>query len=381
MLLQNGNIFRSDGTFLEHWDIRCERGQIKMIAENIKPLKDEETVNLNGYNVFPGFIDAHSHVGLYSDPGVEANNDGNEIGEPVSPEVRAIDAINLEDLALKDAVNCGITSVFTGPGSANIIGGQSAFIKTAGSNIVDRRVVMSYCGLKAALGENPKVVYGSMKKTPSTRMGNAAIMRKTFVKAQNYMKKLKKGEDVERDLGLEAIIDVLKRKVPLRCHAHRVDDIATIIRIRDEFGFDLVIEHATDGHKIPDYIAEKKVPCVVGPSMTARCKEELKDKTFATPNILHSKGVLFAITTDAPVLPLQYLPVMAGFAVKEGLPWNEAIKGITINAAEICGVSSRVGSIDVGKDADITVYRGDPLSIEGKCMLTVVDGKIEYCAL
>lgn len=378
MLLKNGKIFKPNGTFLENYDIRCERGQIKMINKNIKPSKDEKIIDLRGYNLFPGFIDAHSHVGLYSDPGVSANDDGNEIGEPVSAEIRAIDAINLEDLAFKDAVNCGITSVFTGPGSANIIGGQSAFIKTAGSNIVDKRIVKSYCGLKAALGENPKNVYGELKKRPVTRMGNAAVMRKTFVKAINYMKKQRRGEDIDQDLGLDAIVDVLKRKVPLRCHAHRVDDIATIIRIRDEFGFDLVIEHATDGHKIADYISEKKVPCVVGPSMTTRCKEELKDKTFKTPEVLYSKGVLFAITTDAPVIPLQYLPIMAGFAVKEGLPWIEAIKGITINAAEICGVSSRLGSIDIGKDADITVYKGDPLSIEGTCMLTLVDGNIGY---
>ncbi len=379
MLLKNGKIFTGRGTILESTDILIERGQIKQIGKNLKPQKNEEVIDLTGLMVFPGFIDAHTHLGVYAEPVTWASEDGNEMSDPVTPQVRAIDAINCDDMAFADAVTAGITSVFTGPGSGNIIGGQSAFIKTAGSIIADERAVMQFCGLKAALGENPKRVYGQKSKLPMTRMGNAAVMREAFVSAQNYLKKSKtKDKKPDADLKMEALIQVLEKKVPLRCHAHRADDIATIVRIKEEFGFNLVVEHATEGHKIAGFLANKKIPCVIGPSLTARVKEELKEKSFKTPKLLFDAGVFFAIITDAPVIPVQYLPEMAGFAIREGLPWDEALKAITINAAEICGVSSRVGSLEIGKDADITVYSGDPFTIEGRCEMTFVNGECVY---
>ncbi|MFO7736336.1 MAG: amidohydrolase family protein, partial [bacterium] len=217
------------------------------------------------------------------------------------------------------------------------------------------------------------------KKMPSTRMGTAALMREYFVKTLNYIeKKKKRAESFERNLIFEALEKILKKEVPLRCHAHRFDDIATIIRIKDEFDFNLVIEHATDGHKIAEYISEKKVPCVVGPTLTSKVKEELKDRDFKTLKILSKAGVLCAITTDSPVIPVQYLPLMAAYSVKAGLPRYEALRAITVNPASICGVVSRVGTLEPGKDADIAIFDGDPFLVETRCVMTIVDGKIVW---
>lgn len=360
-------------------DIRIERGQIRQIGTDIKPQKDEEVYDLKGLSVFPGFIDAHCHLGVYSEPHIWANDDGNEESDPLTPHVRAIDAINPFDPAFEHARKAGITSVFTGPGSANVIGGQSAYIKTIERTVVDQMVVEPFCGMKAAMGENPKRVHGSRKNSPMTRMGVAAVMREALTKAKNYMNGRKKKEGKpEFDFKMEALSAVLKREVPLRCHAHRADDIATIIRIRDEFDIDLVIEHATQGHIVADYIAEKRVPCIVGPSMTTVSKEELSQKGFHTAYELNKKGVLIAIMTDAPVIPINHLPEMVGYAIREGLPWEEGLKAVTINPARICGMDSRVGSLEIGKDADIAVYEGDPFTIQGRCRLTIINGEIAW---
>lgn len=379
MLLKNAKIFTMTSEKPFSGDIRIKASKIRNVSSSLKPSGREKVFDMKGLNVYPGFIDAHTHLGVYSEPLIWANEDANECTEPVTPHLRAVDAVNLEDTAFEDAVKNGVTSVFTGPGSANVIGGQSLFIKTAGGNVVDSRVLLAVAGVKAALGENPKRVYGDRKKMPSTRMGTAALMRQYFVKALNYVeKKEKKSESFERNLIFEVLEKILKKEVPLRCHAHRFDDIVTIIRIRDEFDFNLVIEHATDGHKIADYIAEKKVPCVVGPTLTSKVKEELKDRDFKTLKILSEAGVLCAITTDSPVIPVQYLPLMAAYSVKAGLPRYEALKAITVNPASICGVVSRVGSIEAGKDADIAVFDGDPLLVETSCVMTIVDGKIVW---
>ena len=379
LLLKNGEVHTPD-KIIKNCDILIDKGKIKKINPDIDA-KGAEIIDVSGKVVTPGFIDAHCHVGIYEEAIGDPGADGNEMTDPITPHLRAIDAINPADLAFKDAYQAGITSLLTGPGSGNVIGGQNMIIKTAGSPIIDNRIVLDPAGMKMALGENPKRVYSEQKKSPTTRMANAALLRESLNKAEEYIEK-KKNRDNKDNKGIgfdaksEALSMVIKKEIPIRGHAHRADDIATFIRIRDEFDINLVIEHGTESHLIADYIARKKVPIVVGPSLSARVKVELKEITFKTPKILFENGVLFAIMTDAPVLPINSLPLMVGYSIKEGLPWKEGLKSVTSNAAEICGVSNRIGLIKKGMDADIAVFKGDPFSIEGRCVLTIVDGKV-----
>lgn len=379
LLLKNGEVHTPDKT-IKNCDILIDKGKIKKINPDIDA-KGAKIIDVSGKVVTPGFIDAHCHVGIYEEAIGDPGADGNEMTDPITPHLRAIDAINPADLAFKDAYQAGITSLLTGPGSGNVIGGQNVIIKTAGSPIIDNRIILDPAGMKMALGENPKRVYSEQKKSPTTRMANAALLRESLNKAEEYIEK-KKNRDNKDNKGIgfdaksEALSMVIKKEIPIRGHAHRADDIATFIRIRDEFDINLVIEHGTESHLIADYIARKKVPIVVGPSLSARVKVELKEITFKTPKILFENGVLFAIMTDAPVLPINSLPLMVGYSIKEGLPWKEGLKSVTSNAAEICGVSNRIGLIKKGMDADIAVFKGDPFSIEGRCVLTIVDGKV-----
>lgn len=379
LLLKNGEVHTPDKT-IKNCDILIDKGKIKKINPDIDA-KGAKIIDVSGKIVTPGFIDAHCHVGIYEEAIGDPGADGNEMTDPITPHLRAIDAINPADLAFKDAYQAGITSLLTGPGSGNVIGGQNVIIKTAGSPIIDNRIILDPAGMKMALGENPKRVYSEQKKSPTTRMANAALLRESLNKAEEYIEK-KKNRDNKDNKGIgfdaksEALSMVIKKEIPIRGHAHRADDIATFIRIRDEFDINLVIEHGTESHLIADYIARKKVPIVVGPSLSARVKVELKEITFKTPKILFENGVLFAIMTDAPVLPINSLPLMVGYSIKEGLPWKEGLKSVTSNAAEICGVSNRIGLIKKGMDADIAVFKGDPFSIEGRCVLTIVDGKV-----
>jgi len=376
LLLKNGEVHTPD-KIIKNCDILIDKGKIKKINPDIDA-KGAEIIDVSGKVVTPGFIDAHCHVGIYEEAIGDPGADGNEMTDPITPHLRAIDAINPADLAFKDAYQAGITSLLTGPGSGNVIGGQNMIIKTAGSPIIDNRIILDPAGMKMALGENPKRVYSEQKKSPTTRMANAALLRESLNKAEEYIEKKKNRDNKEIgfDAKSEALSMVIKKEIPIRGHAHRADDIATFIRIRDEFDINLVIEHGTESHLIADYIARKKVPIVVGPSLSARVKVELKEITFKTPKILFENGVLFAIMTDAPVLPINSLPLMVGYSIKEGLPWKEGLKSVTSNAAEICGVSNRIGLIKKGMDADIAVFKGDPFSIEGRCVLTIVDGKV-----
>jgi imidazolonepropionase-like amidohydrolase len=248
---------------------------------------------------------------------------------------------------------------------------------------VDEAVLKNPVGLKVALGENPKRVYGEQKKAPATRMATAALLRETLVAAQNYAAKLARGKDnptkrPERDLKLEALLPVLRREIPLLIHAHRSDDILTGLRIADEFNLKVSLQHATEAHKISEELARRGIPAVVGPSLTTRAKVELKERTFATPGILTRAGVKVALMTDHPVTPIQYLPLTAALAVREGMEEEAALKAITINAAEILGVEDRVGSLEVGKDADIIVLDGHPLDWRTKVELVLVNGEIAY---
>ncbi|MFO7153044.1 MAG: amidohydrolase [Bacillota bacterium] len=379
--IKGGTVYTMKGEVIEGGTVLVEGDKIAKVGKDLSIPEGCEVIDATGKYVFPGFIDAHSHVGIFEEGVGEIGEDGNEMTDPVTPHLRALDAVSPEDKAFDDAVKGGVTCVFTGPGSANVIGGQSIAVKTYG-RVIDKMVVKAPAGLKVAFGENPKRVYGQQKKMPSTRMGTAALLREALTKAKNYLEKKKiameKGEFFEKDLKMEVLCDVLEKKIPLRAHAHRAFDIMTAIRIAKEFDVDIVIEHCTEGHLIADELAELGVPAVVGPSLTSRSKIELKDLSFRTAGILANRGVKVAIMTDHPVIPVQYLNVCAGLAVREGMKVEDALAAITINAAEIIGIQDRVGSIEEGKDADIVVWDGFPLEVMSKPELVIIDGKVVY---
>lgn len=341
---------------------------------------DAEIIDAEGRLVTPGFIDAHCHLGMWEDGIGFEGSDGNEMVDPVTPHLRAIDGINPMDITFKEAYEGGVTCVATGPGSANVVGGQFAAIKTFGDRI-DDMIIKEPLAMKIAFGENPKRVYNSQKKSPMTRMAIAAILRETLMKAKRYVEKLEKAKDdpsktPEYDMKMEAMAKIIRKEIPLKAHAHRADDIFTSIRIAKEFDLDITLDHCTEGHLIADYLAKEGKPALVGPTLSDRSKFELKNLTFDTPRVLNEAGVKVAIITDSPVIPLQYLPVCAGLAVRAGLDEIEAFKAITINPAEILGIQDRVGSIEQGKDADIVIFEGNPIKDLGcKTYATFIEGK------
>jgi imidazolonepropionase-like amidohydrolase len=343
-----------------------------------------EIVDASGKVVTPGFIDAHTHVGI-GEMGVGREGaDVNESTDPITPQVRAIDATYPGDTAFADALAAGITAVNVMPGSGNVIGGLAVLLKTHGTRI-DDMVVRSPSGLKAAMGENPKRNYGDQKKMPATRLGVAALVREHLVKAVNYLQKREASEldadptkPFERDIKMEHIGMVLRKEIPMRWHAHRSDDIMTALRIRDEFGFDMVLDHATEAHLVADELVERNIPAVVGPTLTARYKVELKGRTLATPGMLAGAGVKVALTTDHWVVAVQYLPLQLAIAVKEGLDREQALKLVTTNPAEIMGVADRIGSLAPGKDADLVIWSGDPLDVYQRPERVYVNGQKVY---
>ena len=381
LFIKNGQIKTMTGReFIGN--IIIEGTKITALGENSEvevPL-DAVVIDALGCLVLPGFIDAHCHVGIGEEIYRWEGEDFNEMTDPVTPDMRAIDGINPEDEGFRDARLGGITAVFTGPGSGNVIGGTGVVMKTAGK-IVDKMIVRDPAGLKVAFGENPKMVYGEQKKMPMTRMGTAALLRQALVDAQVYRDKLEEGKTdpdkiPERDLGLETLVRVINREIPLRAHAHRADDIMTAIRIAREFKVELVIEHCTEGHKISEELAELGYPVVVGPLLTNRSKVELKDKSFKTPGILAKAGVKVAIMTDHSVTPIEQLPLCAALACKAGMNIEDALRAITINPAEILGVSDRIGSLEIGKDADIVIWSEHPFILTAQPLYVIIDGKI-----
>jgi imidazolonepropionase-like amidohydrolase len=319
-------------------------------------------------------------VGIGEEIYQSEGDDLNEMTDPVTPELRAIDGVNPDDLAFSDARMGGVTALFTCPGSANVIGGTGVVLKTVG-RVIEEMIVKEPAGLKVAFGENPKVIYGEQKKMPMTRMGTAALLRQTLVDAQTYKEKIAEGRKdpdklPERDLGMEAIGLVLDKKIPLRAHAHRADDIMTSIRIAQEFDVNLVLDHCTEGHKIADILAEKGYPAVVGPSFVNRAKVEMKDKTFKTPGILAETAIKVAIMTDNSVTPIEQLPLCAALAMKNGMNEEDALKAITIWPAEILGVDDRIGSLEEGKDADIVVWQGRPLDLNADPIVVIINGQV-----
>jgi len=342
-------------------------------------------VDATGKWVLPGFIDAHAHAGVAEEAEGWAGQDTNERTDPNSAHVRALDAINPADLGFRDAISGGVLAVNVNPGSANPIGGQSVAIKCWGRT-VDEMVLREPAGLKSALGENPKRVYGERNETPSTRLGTAAVIRGAFVAAQNYQAKLAASASdssaeravVERDLKLEALSLVLRREIPWRQHCHRADDIATAMRMAREFGYELVIDHGTEAYLLAGQIAAASIPVVIGPLFTSRSKVELRNRSLANPGRLAAAGVTIAITTDHPVVPIHFLIHQATLAVKEGLDPVTALRAVTINPARIIGVDSRIGSLAVGKDADVVIWSGDPLDVMSRAELAFVDGREIY---
>jgi imidazolonepropionase-like amidohydrolase len=335
-----------------------------------------------GKVLMPGMIDAHGHAGVWEEGLGFEGSDGNEMTDPITPHLRALDAINPHEEGIAEALRAGVTAMCILPGSANVVGGQGVVVHLHG-NTVEEMIIKEDGGLKMAFGENPKRVYSGQKKTPSTRMATAAILRENLVKAQNYLAKLEKAKTdpdkaPERDLKMEVLVRVLKRELSVRAHAHRADDIMTALRIAKEFNLDMSIEHCTEGHKITRELKEAGVWALVGPSLTNRSKVELKELSFSTLRVLWEAGIPVTITMDHPVIPVGYLPTAAGYAVKAGLPREEALKAITINPARVLGIDDRYGSLEVGKMADMVLWSGDPLEIQSEVEKVFIHGQVVY---
>jgi imidazolonepropionase-like amidohydrolase len=363
--------------------VLIENGKISAIgplADLPQPAPDADVVDLSGKWIVPGLIDAHTHVGIGEQGFGREGMDVNETTDPVTPQVRAIDATNPDDEAFRDALAAGVTAVNVMPGSANVIGGLAFAVKTYGSRI-DQMVLRNPTGMKAAMGENPKRTHGDAKRMPSTRLGIAALFRDLCVRTQNYIAKREQaepGKPFERDLRLEQMALVLRHEIPMRIHAHRADDILTALRIRDEFGFDMVLDHSTEAFKMPDELLRRNIPAVVGPTLTSRYKVELRERNLKTAGILVKAGVKVALTTDHWVVPIQHLLLGLMLSVRDGLDRDEALKLVTINPAEILGIADRVGSIVPGKDADLAVFSGDPLDIMQRVVRVYMDGEPVY---
>lgn len=381
LLIKNAKIFTMIGVNYLNGCILIKDTKIANVGENIDVNEEYRIIDAKGGWVIPGIIEAHCHLGMHEEDLGFEGDDTNEATDPITPHLRAIDAINPLDAAFEEAVRAGITTVMTGPGSTNVIGGQFVAIKTWGS-CIDDMVVLEPSALKVAFGENPKRVYKGKNKIPSTRMGTAALLRETLNNAKNYknrkLKAIEKNENFDLDLKMESLLPVIEKKIPLKAHAHRADDLLTAIRIAKEFDVLLTLDHCTDGAIIVDKIKEANVPAIIGPTMTFRTKVETKNKSFSTPKILNEAGITIALTTDHPVTPIQYLPICAGLAAKEGLGIEEALKAITINAAKIIGIDNRVGSIEIGKDADIAIYDGNPMEIFTHTLYTIINGQVVY---
>lgn len=381
LLIKNGHIKTMAGFEMENGCILIDdEGKISALGAYIDAPEGCQVIDAERRLVTPGCVDAHCHIGLDNEAMGWEGHDFNETVDPLTPQMRAIDSINPQDEAFELALQGGVTTACTGPGSANVVGGTFVAIKLAG-NRVDDMILKNPIAMKCALGENPKRCYGqSGKKAPMTRMGVAALLRELLLKTQRYMEDQQNGKNPAFDMKLEAMIPVLKGELPLKAHAHRADDILTIIRIAKEFNLKLTLDHCTDGALIAEELGKENYPAFVGPSFGSKTKIELAHKSFATPGILHKAGVDISIITDAPVIPLQYLPLCAGLAAASGLEMEEAWKAITINPAKAVGVSDRVGSLEPGKDADIVIWTADPLAtIGGHAHTSIVNGKVVYC--
>ena len=353
-------------------DFRIDKGVFTEVGTNLTANEGEDVQDLNGLFVFPGLVESHCHLGMEETAIRFEGNDVNEITDPITPNMRGIDGCNPMDETIESALKGGVTTVAAGPGSANVLGGTFFAYKTKG-NCIDEMTIENPIAMKAAFGENPKRCYQGKKI--DTRMQISALLRETLEKTKEYLAKKEAGKDVAYDQKLEAMIPVVKRELPLKCHAHRADDILTAIRIAKEENIKITLDHVTDARCILPQIKESGFPCICGPALTHKSKFELANMSFETPNELYKAGILFSIITDSPVIPQQYLSLSAALAAKAGLPEYEAIKAITINPAKILGLDNRVGSIKVGKDADFVICTKNILDTQNEITAVYVDGK------
>ena len=380
MLIVNAHILPMEGREIENGYIHVENGKIRSLGPMEAAPRDAEQLDAEGAFALPGFVDAHCHLGICGDSVGYEGDDCNEMSEPVTPQLRAIDGVNPFDRYFAESAAAGITTVLTGPGSANPIAGQFVAMKTTGRRVDDMALKAPAC-MKFALGENPKMTYNEKHETPMTRMATAALIREELHKAGEYLDKQRKAAEDEEadapdyDAKAEALVPVLKREVPAHFHAHRADDILTAVRIAREFDLDYVIVHGTDGHLIADILAQEGARVICGPLLTDRSKPELLHQTVENPAVLAKAGVQVAICTDHPELPAEYLPLSAAMAVRAGMDAEEALRAITINAARIAGIDERVGSLKAGKDADIVLCSAHPFDMNCKVSAVLIDGK------
>lgn len=367
----------------DNGSVLIQNGKIKKVCEKIEEAenRDRIVIDAKGNWVLPGFIEAHCHIGIIEEKKGIEGDDCNEATKPITPYLKALDAINPMDAAFHSAIKAGITSVMVGPGSSNVVGGQFVFLKTDG-RVLDEMVVLEPAAMKVAFGENPKKNYGNNNMMPSTRMAIGAMLREELFEAKKYIEDKQTAQNSKKsfdeDFRKECWIPVFKKQIPLKAHVHRTDDILTAIRIAKQFDLDMTLDHCTEGHLIAEEIKKSGFPAIVGPDLASRNKSEVQYMDFKTAGVLYKAGVKVALTTDHPVSLIQYLPICAGLAAKEGLGIEEALRAITINAAQICKVSNRVGSIEAGKDADIAIFDGNPLEVFTNCLYTIINGKIIY---
>ncbi|WP_303016973.1 amidohydrolase [Holdemania massiliensis] len=359
-------------------DVLAENGKITAIGQNLIVPQDCEIIDATDKNVYPGFVEAHCHMGLDGSGIGFEGDDCNEMTDILTPQLRAIDGINPMDPTFREAALAGITTVCTGPGSANVLGGTFTAIKTVGKR-VDKMIVKKEVAMKCAFGENPKRCYKD--KNNYSRMSTASKLREMLLKAKEYDRKVTAAAEDESklpplDVKLEALRPVLHRELPLKAHAHQANDIFTALRIAQEFNVKLTLEHVTEGHLIVDELKDEPVPMAVGPSLTHASKFELRNKTFETPGILAAAGCQVSIITDSPVIPQEYLPLCAGLAIKSGMKEWDALKAITINAAKHIGIEDRVGSLEIGKDADILVIEGSCFEVSAQPEVVIINGKV-----
>lgn len=380
MLVKNGTLFTMvEEEGLIDYDLRIREKKIVEIGQNLQAENGEKVLDLHGAWVLPGFIESHCHIGVDEYGLGKAGDDCNESSSPVTPEVNAIDGINPADEAFQLALEAGVTTVFTGPGSASVLGGRFACLRTWGKS-VDKMLIPEAQAMKCAFGENPKRVYGSQKKAPITRLGTGAIMRQSLNEARYYKESkelaAQKGEPFKENLAMENLLPVLERKIPLKAHAHRADDILSAIRIAREYNVLLTLDHCTEGHYIVDEIAESTWPALLGPSMSTTGKAETAKKSYETAIALTKAGVLCSVITDHPVTRIELLPVCAGMVHRLGLSLVDSLRLITLNPAKILGLDEQMGSLEVGKLANITIYDGNPLSNLSHCLCTIGEGEI-----
>jgi imidazolonepropionase-like amidohydrolase len=376
LAIVGGRVIPVAGAPIEDGVVLVNDGRVEAVGRDVRVPDGAEWVGAAGKVVLPGLVDAHTHLGVHEEAEGWAGQDTNEMTEPVTPQVRVLDAINPADLGFADAVAGGVLTVNVNPGSGNPIGGQAAAVRSAGRT-VDDMVLRAPSGLKSALGENPKRVYGDRKQLPSTRLGTAAVIRDALVKARNYLDKLDRGDDPppERDLRWEALGLVLSGEIPWRQHCHRADDIATALRLADEFGYRLVIDHGTEAVLLADRLAERDVPVLIGPLLTSRSKVELRNRSLTNPGRLAAAGVELGIITDHPVVPIHLLAVQAALAVREGLDPAAALRAVTLTPARVLGLDDRLGSLEPGKHATLCVWSGDPLDARSRVEAAWIEGR------